>query len=186
MLVRASQTVTYGQEPRAVTSAGPAPSQGLALRVPHLLRLRARLEQALLDGELQQVVIFVTEGLAALCTQHAVPLGHLEHGGVHLTWERAPWVAEGPHSAPRTQRPDAVPPPPSALLPGASTAEPGPGTHTELSGSSQPHRLPNVMRALSTWKRGISGREAKPELLRPEAHLCLAPVAACTPAPGAA
>lgn len=51
-------------------------------------------------------------------------------------------------------------PPSPAAVPEAVTAEPelGAGTHTELRGSSQPHRLLKVMRALSTWKRGISAR----------------------------
>lgn len=49
-------------------------------------------------------------------------------------------------------------PPPSTAVPEVGMAEPGAGTHTELRGSSQPHRLLKVMRALSTWKRGISVR----------------------------
>lgn len=47
---------------------------------------------------------------------------------------------------------------PPVGVPDAATAELGAGTHTELRGSSQPHRLLKVMRALSTWKRGISVR----------------------------
>lgn len=49
-------------------------------------------------------------------------------------------------------------PPPPTEVPDAGLPEPGAGTHTELRGSSQPHRLLKVMRALSTWKRGISVR----------------------------
>lgn len=44
------------------------------------------------------------------------------------------------------------------VIPEAAMAELGLGTHTEFTGSSQPHRLLKVMRALSTWKRGISER----------------------------
>lgn len=69
-----------------------------------------------------------------------------------------PGVAEGPRSDPRTPVPASHVAPPSTVVPEAATAEPGAGTHTELRGSSQPHRLPKVMRALSTWKRGISVR----------------------------
>lgn len=61
------------------------------------------------------------------------------------------------------------PPPPA--VPEAVTAEPEPepgaGTHTELRGSSQPHRLLKVMRALSTWKRGISVRRQRSLSQRP-------------------
>lgn len=46
----------------------------------------------------------------------------------------------------------------ATVIPEAEIAELGLGTHTELTGSSQPHRLLKVMRALSTWKRGISER----------------------------
>lgn len=165
--------------PRAITSATPAHTQGPARPAPHLLSLCARLEQALLDGELQQVIILIAEGLTALRAQHAVPLGHLEHSGVHLTWERAPWDGRRANLSPQvpeTNRPCGPLPP--AVVPEVSTAEPGAGTHTELRGSSQPHRLLKVMRALSTWKRGISEETAQPELLQPETHPRLAPATA--------
>jgi hypothetical protein len=47
---------------------------------------------------------------------------------------------------------------PPVAVPEGVVVEPGAGTHTELRGSSQPHRLLKVIRALSTWKRGISVR----------------------------
>lgn len=46
----------------------------------------------------------------------------------------------------------------ATAIPEAEMAELGVGIHTELTGSSQPHRLLKVIRALSTWKRGISER----------------------------
>lgn len=84
VLVRASQTVTCSSQSPELSPLPTLPTPGPALPAAHLLCLCARLQQALLDGELQQVIILIAEGLAALCAQHAVPLGHLEHSGVHL------------------------------------------------------------------------------------------------------
>lgn len=55
---------------------------------PHLVGLGAGVEQALLDGELQQVVILIPQGLAAPRAQHRVPRRHLEHPRLHLARER--------------------------------------------------------------------------------------------------
>jgi hypothetical protein len=58
--------------------------------------------------------------------------------------------------------------PVAIVIPEAEMAELELGTHTELTGSSQPQRLLKVMRALSTWKRGISeGREPGLSCLHP-------------------
>lgn len=44
----------------------------------HLVILTACLKQALLDGKLQQVIIFITSRSLSLATQHAVATGGLE------------------------------------------------------------------------------------------------------------
>lgn len=66
----------------------------------HLVILTARLKQALLDGKLQQVIIFVTSRSLSLATQHAVATGGLEQRRGDLTaaaggWGRGPGVRCG-------------------------------------------------------------------------------------------
>lgn len=152
-------------------------------RGAHLVVLAARLQQALLDGELQQVVVLVPQGLAAPRAQHRVARRHLEHPRLHLAREgpacgtataggtaAARGGPPAPRSAPRSHHPHGDPPtpmpPPAPGHPHRSPPGPGgcaPGgwagaqTRTEPSGWSQPQRLLKVMRALRTWKRGISG-----------------------------
>lgn len=50
----------------------------------HLVILTARLQQALLDGELQQIILILPQGILVR-PHHAVPPRHLEQGWVHLT-----------------------------------------------------------------------------------------------------
>lgn len=60
-----------------------------------LVTLCAGVQQALLDGELQQVVILVPHWLAAAWAEGGVVCRGLEHRGVHLTVEgsgRLTWV----------------------------------------------------------------------------------------------
>lgn len=52
-------------------------------RGAHLVVLAARLQQALLDGELQQVVLVLPQGVL-VGAHHAVPPRHLEERRVHL------------------------------------------------------------------------------------------------------
>lgn len=188
VLVRASQMVTCSSQGPALSPLlVPSTPRAQPLPAPHLLRLCASLKQALLDGKLQQIVVFIAKGLTALCAQHTVSLRHLKHSGVHLARERAPWMWQRGHVQPSAQRPARLvlrdlPP---ALVPEAVTAGPelGAGTHTELKGSSQPHRLLKVMRAFSTWKRGISEETATHELPWLEVRLCPAPAAHIHPTP---
>lgn len=60
-----------------------------------LVTLCAGVQQALLDGELQQVVILVPHWLAAAWAEGSVVFRRLKHRGVHLTVEgreRLTWV----------------------------------------------------------------------------------------------
>lgn len=60
-----------------------------------LVTLCAGVQQALLDGELQQVVILVSHWLTAAWAEGGVVCRGLEHRGVHLTVEgseRLTWV----------------------------------------------------------------------------------------------
>lgn len=60
-----------------------------------LVTLRAGVQQALLDGKLQQVVILVPHWFAAAWAEGSVVFRRLEHRGVHLTVEgreRLTWV----------------------------------------------------------------------------------------------
>lgn len=93
VLVRASQTVTCIARSQSC-HLGPVAAEARA-HLPlkaYLLGLRACLKQTLLDCKLQQVIVLISKGLAALSAQHAIPLGHLKHSGIHLAWERAPWA----------------------------------------------------------------------------------------------
>lgn len=57
------------------------------MKLSHLVALRAGVQEALLDGELQQVVILVPHGLAATRPEGGVIRRGLEHRGVHLAQE---------------------------------------------------------------------------------------------------
>lgn len=63
-----------------------------------LVTLCAGVQQTLLDGELQQIVVLVPHWLAATRAEGGVVCGGLEHRGVHLTVEgreRLTWVKMG-------------------------------------------------------------------------------------------
>lgn len=55
-----------------------------------LVALGPRVQEALLDGELQQVVIVIAHGLAAAGAQRGVVGRGLEHRRVHLTADPLP------------------------------------------------------------------------------------------------
>lgn len=165
VLVRASQTVTCSdREPRVVTSAlwlqsqcppparvppaqplclPPAGSAGWQTATGHHLRLegaRCALRPAHCSPRAPQ-------------TRQGLP--HTGKGSLGR-WQRSQLRPRD--STARKLQPPSAP----AVLPEA-TAALGAGTHTEPRGSSQPHRLLKVIRAFSTWKRGISVRR-KPGL----------------------
>lgn len=57
------------------------------MKLSDLVALCAGVQEALLDGELQQVVVFVPHRLAAARPKGGVIRRGLEHRGVHLTEE---------------------------------------------------------------------------------------------------
>lgn len=81
--------------------AGPRGGRGLRGARSHLLGLGAGVQQALLDGELQKVVVFVPQRLAAPRSQHRVSRRHLEHRRLHLARER-PSCSTAPLGTPGT------------------------------------------------------------------------------------
>lgn len=92
----------------------------------------------------------------ALCTPQAL---RTQWGPPHMEKGFLGRVTGVTFSPKADQTAEQSPSPPGAIvIPEAEMAELGAGTHTELTGSSQPHRLLKVIRALSTWKRGISER----------------------------
>lgn len=86
LLVSASQIVTWregrGQLARVAQLA--AVPWGGATAGTHLVILTARLKQALLDGELQQVVVVVAGRRLPLAAQHTVAAWGLEQRGGDL------------------------------------------------------------------------------------------------------
>lgn len=132
------------------------------LKLSHLVALCASVQEALLDGELQQVVVFVPHRLAAAWSKGGVICGGLEHRGVHLTQEgrgrvtcenafkklEDSFLNVGTAPSDKKQQKSPALSVPSSLC-----------TVTELTGSSQPHRLLNVTLAFNTWNRGISAKQ---------------------------
>lgn len=57
------------------------------MKLSHLVALCAGVQEALLDGELQQVVVLVPHRLAAARSEGGVIRGGLEHRWVHLAQE---------------------------------------------------------------------------------------------------
>lgn len=131
------------------------------LELSHLVALCAGVQEALLDGELQQVVIFVPHRLAAARSEGGVIRWGLEHRGVHLTQEGRGRVTcenafkklEGSFLDVGTATSDKKQKSPALSVPSSLC------TVTELTGSSQPHRLLNVTLAFNTWNRGISAKQ---------------------------
>lgn len=57
------------------------------MKLSDLVALCAGVQETLLDGELQQVVVLVPHRLAAARSEGGVIRGWLEHRGVHLAQE---------------------------------------------------------------------------------------------------
>lgn len=147
-------------EPRAVTSATPALAQGLGpARTPPAPPpcpppAGSAGWQTVADRRPRH-----EEARCAPCPARCTPRAPQTRRGPPHRGRGSLGAAGGSCLAPGTRGPaSCTARRPPAAVPEAATAEPGAGAHTELRGSSQPHRLPKVMRALSTWKRGISGR----------------------------
>ena len=62
------------------------------MKLPDLVTLCAGVQEALLDGELQQVVVLVPHWLAAAWPQGGIIRRGLEHRGIHLTEEGRGWL----------------------------------------------------------------------------------------------
>lgn len=77
LLVSASQMVTWREWTVSCLRSLHLEWLGVASGT-HLVTLTARLKQALLDGKVQQVIIFITSHSLSLATQHAVATGGLE------------------------------------------------------------------------------------------------------------
>lgn len=84
LLVSASQIVTWREGRGPVSQGGAAGRQGGAAAGTHLVILTARLKQALLDGELQQVIVVIAGGRLSLAAQHTVAARSLEQRGGDL------------------------------------------------------------------------------------------------------
>lgn len=86
-MVRASQMVTWNSKFLEFKFSSYLDRVKRTTKPSDLVALRAGIQEALLDGELQQVVVLVPHGLAAARSQGGVLRRGLEYRGVHLTEE---------------------------------------------------------------------------------------------------
>lgn len=92
LLVRASQIVTWNSKWLEFRFSSYVEEVKRMMKLSDLVTLCAGVQEALLDGELQQVVVLVPHWLAAAWPEGGVIHRGLEHRGVHLTEEGRGWV----------------------------------------------------------------------------------------------
>lgn len=138
----------------------------------YLARDLARLQETLMDGVLQKLLVVVGHGRVSAATPTVVTGRHLEHWGTHSKWRESytgeretGWDSQKCKYL-NTQWCTVVVKE-AAFLPAASSSSPvdvGVAAGVVFTSSSVLHLLtfPNVILAFSTWNRGISAREESP------------------------
>lgn len=119
----------------------------------------ARLEETLMDGVLQELLVVAGHGRVAAASSPVVPVGHLKHRRRHL--KRSQPCADQSSGSEMGGELFVLFVKPAALLPAPSSSSPedvGVAAGVGAASSSVLHlfTLPNVILAFSTWNNGIS------------------------------